>query len=613
MDRFCKILAGATAVWAASAANAFAAGDGYGWDQLEALIDPKVENVMQAYKIPGLTVAVSKNGKLILWKGYGYALYDQRATPAKVAPMKFNMRTRIGSVSKALITGPAGYKLLKENNLSLTDKVYGANGVFNNRFFAEIGTGSKRFYPIVAMAINTKNWVYTWYANGTVSVGSSDNLTEYQAPKPFTLPAGKSVTDIHEIAIANNDRAYVWYKDGSRSIGSSTKLDNYSGILMDEDGEDPVTPKMPTGKTILNVVGIGIAKSNNHVFVWYDDGTLSSGSSTDFTKHFSDKSYSLAIGMSRYGVRAMGIASNDHVYTWHTNGKAQSGMSNDLDKYRAPYNYSVPNTPPLGGPDDLRTWYYDITIRDLMDHTSGFRSSSTQSGIAAMFNTNTSSITYEQIHRYVLRTRQLRWAPGTYTYDNQNFGVWTLLTPQISGKSYRNYAVNNYLQPMGMKNHVRPLTTNADARDSWGHKELKGSVTKFTPYSRSYVTQGHTERGLAAGGWTASAGDILYITDKLDTLYPNALLDAIGWFKGDHGRLQHHGKRDDGTAYVAMFPANAKTSDGRDLSDIHVAITANIGMESARLEYLANHIVREVDPANVSSAYDIWKIVKPAN
>lgn len=602
-----------TAAWATGAASALAAGDGYGWDQLEALIDPKVENVMQANKIPGMTVAVSKNGKLILWKGYGHALYDQRANPAKVTPMKYHMRTRIGSVSKALVTGPAGYKLLKEKNLSLTDKVYGANGVFKNRFYAEIGTGSKRFYPIIAMAINSKDHVYTWYANGTVSVGSSDDLAKYQAAKPFALPDGKSITDIHEIAIANNDRAYVWYKDGSRSIGSSTKLDNYSGILMDEDGEDPVTPKMPSGKTILNVVGVGIAKSNNHVYVWYDDGTYSSGTSTDFTKYFSGRTYALASGMSRYGIRAMGIASNDHAYTWHTDGRAQSGMSNDLDKYRAPYDYAVPNTPPLGGPDDPRKWYSDMTFRDLTDHTSGFRSSSTRAGVAAMFNKDFNSLTYEHLHRYVLRTRQLRWEPGTASiYDNQNFGVWTLLIPQISGKSYRNYAMNNYLKPMGMHNRVRPLTTNTDASDSWGHYPFD-TYKKFVPYSNQEQTQGHSERGLAAGGWTASAGDILYITDKLDTLYPNALLDAIGWFKGAHDRLEHNGKRDDGTAYVAMFPANAKTADGRDLSDIHIAVTANIGTDPAQLVYLANHIVREVEPANVGSGYDIWTIAKPAN
>ncbi|MGK0389943.1 MAG: hypothetical protein ACI94Y_002688 [Maribacter sp.] len=36
----------------------------------------------------------------------------------------------------------------------------------------------------------------------------------------------------------------------------------------------------------------------------------------------------------------MGIASNDHCYVWYKDGTASSGNSGDLDTHRTPYKYS---------------------------------------------------------------------------------------------------------------------------------------------------------------------------------------------------------------------------------------------------------------------------------
>jgi CubicO group peptidase (beta-lactamase class C family) len=595
---FAAIVAGSLFLSIGAFSLPLTASEGPAWDALEARVDDDIEAVMQANNIPGMTVAVSKNGKLVLSKGYGYSMAEY-----KMVAMKHDMRTRIGSVSKVVVTGPAAFKLMKAKNIDRkTKKLYGAGGVFGNRYATDIKEGVDRFYPIVAMAISPKDRIYTWYANGKVSVGSSNDLDRYEEPRSFSLPPGKRITDIRDIGITKDSKVYVWYNDGSRSIGASRDLDMVQGIAVDKDG-DVRTVKFPRGKSMLNVVGIAIAKSNNHVYVWYDDGTMSSGTSLDFTRYISPRPYSLSA--SRYGIRGMGIAANDHVYTWHKNGKAQSGTSQDLDRYIQPYDYSLPPLGRRGGPDDPMRWYSEITIQHLLNHRAGFQRSGDVEGAKTMFKVSDADLTYDQVHRHFLRTRPLRWKPGkAYAYSNHGFGIWTLIIEALSGKTYRRYAIDNYLKPLGLNGPVRPQTTNHDAQDAWAH-ELRDGKYFLLDFENSTL-------GLAAGGWTAAAQSLLKITDYLDDTYSTQELKDMGWAQETRGKLHHNGRLGGGTAYVVMFPAGYKSVSGRDLGDVHVAIAANIWTSTGALEDLASKIALEVPQANIAPWYDIWK-GKPAN
>jgi hypothetical protein len=230
--------------------------DGTAWPALETAVDAKIEATMAANDIPGMTVAVTKNGRLVLSKGYGWA-----AAEHKMVPMKADMRTRIGSVSKAAITGPSAFKLMKKKGINpKTTKLYGAGSVFGNHYDSDLRVGVKRFSPILGMAIAPDDKVYTWYTNGKVSVGSSNDLDRHEELRPFTIPQGRLLTDIRAIGISgSNSWVYTWYNDGTVSIGGSRDL----GFR----GTPDTTVRFPPGKSMLNVVGIAIAKSNDHVYI----------------------------------------------------------------------------------------------------------------------------------------------------------------------------------------------------------------------------------------------------------------------------------------------------------------------------------------------------------
>ncbi len=125
------------------------------------------------------------------------------------------------------------------------------------------------------------------------------------------------------------------YREGNLvSAGTSWDLDAYRPLF---------NYRLPVGKTPADIVGMGIAGSNDHVYIWYVDGTVSSGTSWDLDAYRSPYQYSLPPGKTPKDIVGMGIAgSNDHVYVWYTDGMVSSGTSRDLDNYRPLYKYSLP-------------------------------------------------------------------------------------------------------------------------------------------------------------------------------------------------------------------------------------------------------------------------------
>jgi len=190
---------------------------------------------------------------------------------------------------------------------------------------------------IVGISIACSNdHVYTWYSDGTVSVGTSENLSAYEAPHFYSLPFGKTPADIVEIGIAGNDHVYTWYRDQTLSVGTSTDLDKYQPRHPD---------RLTLGTSPDSIVGIDIACSNDHVYAWFRDGRVSSGTSDDLDKYQTLSRFTPGSFKSAFMIVGIGIAGNDHVYAWYTDHKASSGTSTLLSKYRAPYDY-VPGPGP---------------------------------------------------------------------------------------------------------------------------------------------------------------------------------------------------------------------------------------------------------------------------
>jgi len=102
-----------------------------------------VERVITAFlrkwSIAGASVAVSKDGKLIYARGFGYA-----DTASKVEIQPYN-QFRIASISK-LVTAVGIMKLIEDGKITPYDKVFGPDGILNDPYFSE--PKDKRVYSI---------------------------------------------------------------------------------------------------------------------------------------------------------------------------------------------------------------------------------------------------------------------------------------------------------------------------------------------------------------------------------------------------------------------------------------------------------------------------------
>jgi CubicO group peptidase (beta-lactamase class C family) len=94
---------------------------GTGFDTGESTIN----SFMKKWTIEGASVAISRNGRLVFAKGFGFA-----DTAAKIITQPYS-KFRIASISK-LVTAVAIMKLQEEGKLSVNDKVFGPDGILND-------------------------------------------------------------------------------------------------------------------------------------------------------------------------------------------------------------------------------------------------------------------------------------------------------------------------------------------------------------------------------------------------------------------------------------------------------------------------------------------------
>ena len=92
------------------------------------IIDSQVSSFINRWRIRGVSLAITKDERLVYAKGFGTA---NNETGEEVKPGHL---FRIASVSK-LITAVAIMKLYEENRLDLDERVFGMNGIINDSIF----------------------------------------------------------------------------------------------------------------------------------------------------------------------------------------------------------------------------------------------------------------------------------------------------------------------------------------------------------------------------------------------------------------------------------------------------------------------------------------------
>ena len=205
--------------------------------------------------------------------------------------------------------------------------------------------------------------VYAWYKNGTVSSGTSDDLAKYKRPYNYVLPNGYKSTDIVGIVLRPRfeidkkkpgfnfmaiPSTYVFYKNGKYSIGTSNNLAKYA---------PPRPYSLPSGKSPSDIVGVSYSKKEKMTyddvdhnakdiafFVFFKDGTVSAG----FEAHRLDSfrkpyQYVTPTGISPTDIKGVGCAPDKRWhYGWYNDNTVSAGSSDNLDRYRKRYNYIMP-------------------------------------------------------------------------------------------------------------------------------------------------------------------------------------------------------------------------------------------------------------------------------
>ena len=90
-------------------------------------MDKVVQDFMTKFDVPGMSIAIAKDDRLVYARGFGLA--DQ----ADHEPVTIHSRFRIASISKP-ITAVTVFELIEQGKLHLSDKVFGTHGILGTTY-----------------------------------------------------------------------------------------------------------------------------------------------------------------------------------------------------------------------------------------------------------------------------------------------------------------------------------------------------------------------------------------------------------------------------------------------------------------------------------------------
>jgi CubicO group peptidase (beta-lactamase class C family) len=575
---------------------------GNAWPAVADAVDGVIVDRLRSLRAAGVTVAISKNGRIVLDRAYGY-----RDVDTQEARMPWH-RSKLGSATKVLTALGVTLHAEQSPSFSLNSPVYGSNGVLSDLSYVQaMVAGINRHKSLVGFGISPTNRVYGWYENQTVSWGSSADLDATSGPaQPFTLPPGKTTNDILGMALDSAGAVTTWYLDGTYSVGTPLDLDSVSS------GND-WSPA--SGASVTEVLGLAIRKSDNRVYAWYADGTYSSGSAAELGSVSARVAYTLPPGKTMFDLRDADFANTGVIY-FHYGTSVSQGNASDLDSSSGLYNSSLASAPIV---NDWLSWYGAIQVRHLLNHSAGLWGSGDEAGASRMYSIPADDLTYAQNNQFILSTRRLLWAPGAADdYSNHSLGLAGHVLSVASGMPFETFIRTKILNPLGLTEIVPNGLGDVD------HDAMPHSTDSTGHLVRDVLAPSGSLNGLAAGGYSATAGDMVRLmlaTDKLanhpDILASSSLTlmetppfpttvpnRALGW-DYSNGKLAKGGDTGGGNAYIAKFPAGY-TINGVDVGGMTIALCANGGASSSELGSLANAVVKAAAPVAVDSSYDLF-------
>ncbi len=156
-----------------------------------------------------------------------------------------------------------------------------------------------------------------------------------------------------------------------------------------------------------------------------------------------------------------------------------------------PARKHVPELPDYGTP---------LTIRHLLQHTSGLRDWGEVAGIAGWPRT-TRVHTHAHVLDILRRQKALNFTPGTqYSYSNSGYNLAAIIVSRVSGKSFAEFSRERIFEPLGL--------TRTSWRDDY-RRVVKGRAIAYAPAAGGYRADMPLEDVHGNGGLLTTVGDLL--------------------------------------------------------------------------------------------------------
>jgi CubicO group peptidase (beta-lactamase class C family) len=164
--------------------------------------------------------------------------------------------------------------------------------------------------------------------------------------------------------------------------------------------------------------------------------------------------------------------------------------------------------------DDVRKYVpelpaYDqtITIRHLLNHTSGLRDWGEIAGLSGWPRT-TRVHTHDHVLDILSRQRALNYPPGDrYSYTNSGYNLLAIIVSRVSGQSFADFSRERLFKPLNL--------THTQWRDDF-RRVVKGRAQAYSYSNRQWQLDMPFENVHGNGGLLTTVGDLLTWTAMLE-------------------------------------------------------------------------------------------------
>jgi len=611
---------------------------GEGHSSIDNQVDAAASSYMRRRRVPGMSVTISKDGRVVHSKGYGYRDFvnHKRMDP--------NTRCGIASVSK-VFTALAAMRQHELGNIDIYgDEIFqdwGIIGGSNPAYRPQIDRNEQSHSPIVGIASYAHagtDRIVTWYESGRVSVGTYTDPDAFNAVDPakdfYLLPAGKKPQDIMAIAYSPALGAVAYYADGTFSRGT---IDNLFGIeAPDPDNPYAFTSANDGGSGLDHERLVGVDENEIGQFVWWrSDGQYAIGDYQDpqSVAPWTPYDHVSASPLHKEHIRGIAVSKvNGVTYTYGssyaTTNYVYKGVPWNLSTHSeqvdgAPWyenEFTIPDYASAKIHPGL--WHTRITPYHLLTHTSGLGMYLDNGAIANHFGVNLADITVEQAIEFSLHHKKVFNKPGeAHAYSNYGYTLVGEAVSLASGQSLEDYIRALIITPRNLS-----MTTCYDPVDP--HSKYDTVVHGFDDVTEEPIGTMKTICSsdhypwLASSGWMSTSMDLVKVmlaTDRdptrPDILTP-ATLDlmetpngafgsqAVGW-RHSGGSYRHGGDWMTGKASFKKYPADYYDAGAPRMT---AAICINGGTGSSNdLAELTDAILEAfISQANIDPTYDLY-------